>query len=336
MLNLKSITSALTGRTETSKANENLKVLSPEVFRRKQMYDTVMNTVQYVGGKQFCYIPLELLEIDNRYQRLDSIDINKVYELVRNFDINQMEPIQVAAHPETYTFVVVNGAHRMLCQSIRKETGIEAMLITGLSEDPDKRLIQESTIFVDQGLHDDRVKPFQAHNGNVLRGVKKYVVLDECIKDRKLVLHSRLMKESENKNKDEYAVLTGYTAALRTANMSKGKEILSNVLNIIERSGWHMAANGYSDKVITTLSSILNLHDNSDAVVNAIIEYFTLMEPQEFFSRAYAAFPARKPKERLCMELELAISKIMGFAPLYTGGDMRKVSNANNLHKRTA
>lgn len=32
MLNLKSITSALTGRTETSKANENLKVLSPEVF----------------------------------------------------------------------------------------------------------------------------------------------------------------------------------------------------------------------------------------------------------------------------------------------------------------
>ena len=328
MLNLKSITSALTGRTETTKANENLKVLSPEVFRRKQMYDTVMNTVQYVGGKQFCYIPLELLEIDNRYQRLDSIDINKVYELVRNFDINQMEPIQVAAHPETYTFVVVNGAHRMLCQSI--------MLITGLSEDPDKRLIQESTIFVDQGLHDDRVKPFQAHNGNVLRGVKKYVVLDECIKDRKIILHSRLMKESENKNKDEYAVLTGYTAALRTANMSKGKEILSNVLNIIERSGWHMAANGYSDKVITTLSSILNLHDNNDAVVNAIIEYFTPMEPQEFFSRAYAAFPARKPKERLCMELELAISKIMGFAPLYTGGDMRRVSNANNLHKRTA
>ena len=51
MLNLKSITSALTGRTETTKANENLKVLSPEVFRRKQMYDTVMNTVQHVGGE---------------------------------------------------------------------------------------------------------------------------------------------------------------------------------------------------------------------------------------------------------------------------------------------
>lgn len=336
MLNFKTIANVFTGKTAESKANENQKILSPEIFRKKQMYDTVMNTRQYIGNKQFCFIPLELLEIDNRYQRLESIDMNKVYELVRNFDINQMEPIQVAPHPETYTFAVVNGSHRTLCQSIRKETGIEAMLITGLSEDPDKRLIQESTIFVDQGLHDDRVKPFQAHNGNVLRGVKKYVVLDECLKDRKIILHSRLTKNYET-SKEEYAVLTGYTAALRTANMSKGKEILTNVFNIIERSGWHMATNGYSDKVITTLASILNLHDNSEQVINTIIEYFTPMEPQEFFSRAYAAFPARKPKERLCMELELAISKIMGFAPLYTGGDMRRVSNANNLHnKKTA
>lgn len=126
---------------------EESKILTPEIFKRKQMYETVMNTRHFVGVKEFCFIPLELLEIDDSYQRLNCINKEKIYSLVNHFDQNKCDPIQVSPHPETYTFAVTNGVHRMMCAQIRKESGIEACIMTGLSSDPEQRRIQEAALF---------------------------------------------------------------------------------------------------------------------------------------------------------------------------------------------
>lgn len=332
MKTLKELTKIFTGKATTETAIES-NIISPEVFKRKQMYDMVMNTRQYVGKKEFCYIPLELLEIDDSYQRMDTIDMSKVYDLVRHHDANKCDPIQVAPHPENYSFAVVNGAHRMMSAEIRNASGIEAYLMTGLSEDPEQRRLQEAEIFVTQDEKVDNLKVSQKHKANVMRGIPKYVVLDECLKGRKILINPRLrsnLPEAEQDKYKDYRVLSGYSAALSAAGLVNGRETLTNILDIIERIGWHDSAAGYSANVILTLKSILNLHDNDISVVRAIQAFLINMEPQEFFARAYVKYPNRKTKEQLCIYLEQEISKLLGREPLYTGGDMRLITSGKN------
>lgn len=99
MMNYKAIEKLLTGETEKES-----KVIRPEVFKDQTAYNTVMNNCQRIGGKRFCCIPLELLEIDEDYQRVYCINMEKVYSLVRKWDFNKCEPILVSPHPETATF----------------------------------------------------------------------------------------------------------------------------------------------------------------------------------------------------------------------------------------
>ena len=313
---------------------EESKILTPEIFKRKQMYETVMNTRHFVGVKEFCFIPLELLEIDDSYQRLNCINKEKIYSLVNHFDQNKCDPIQVSPHPETYTFAVTNGVHRMMCAQIRKESGIEACIMTGLSSDPEQRRIQEAALFATQTDQVDNLSASQKHNANVVRGIKKYVVLDECIKERKLVVDCKLIRNLPKEKQDEmadYRVLTGYTAALATAGLVDGKAILTNILDIIEKSAWRNSACGYSVDVIRTLQSILIMHNNDNKIINAIIDYFVHIEPKEFMAQAYAAYPSRTQKERLCILLEKEIAERTGEKPMYTGGDMRLVNSSNNF-----
>lgn len=73
MMNYKAIEKLLTGETEKES-----KVIRPEVFKDQTAYNTVMNNCQRIGGKRFCCIPLELLEIDEDYQRVYCINMDAI------------------------------------------------------------------------------------------------------------------------------------------------------------------------------------------------------------------------------------------------------------------
>lgn len=72
MMNYNQIKDTLANGTVT----EN-KVIIPEAFRNKAAYETVMNNCQTIGGKRFCCIPLGMLEIDEDYQRVYCINMEK-------------------------------------------------------------------------------------------------------------------------------------------------------------------------------------------------------------------------------------------------------------------
>lgn len=177
MMNYKAIEKLLTGETEKES-----KVIRPEVFKDQTAYNTVMNNCQRIGGKRFCCIPLELLEIDEDYQRVYCINMEKVYSLVRKWDFNKCEPILVSPYPETATFAVIDGSHRMLAAGIREEKYVIAVLTEGLPVDPMERKMKEAALFSEQGDDVDKLSLAQKHRANVTMGVKKYCVLDNCLK----------------------------------------------------------------------------------------------------------------------------------------------------------
>ena len=237
MMNYNEIKEALANGTTATES----KVIN--AFRNNKLaYELVLKNCQNIGGKRFCYIPLDLLEIDEDYQRIFCISMQKVDALTRKWDKNKCDPVLVAPHPETSTFSVIDGSHRMLAAGALKQDGVVAVLADDLSDDPTKRKIQEAELFSEQETNTDHLSPSHKHKAYVTRGIKKYCVLDKCIKGRRLLLNAHELKNMTKEKQDaliasDYRVLTGYNAAVQAAAMVNGEETLNNIFDIIEEAG---------------------------------------------------------------------------------------------------
>ena len=75
------------------------------------------------------------------------------------------------------------------------------------------------------------------------------------------------------------------------------------------------------------------MHYNDPQVVKAIIEIFEPLNPTTFFADALSKYHGRRPAEYLTMHLEKEVAKRLGIQPMYTGGDLRKVTVGLN-HQR--
>lgn len=320
------------------------KVIQAGIFNRKGTYLNCLDNIQTVGGKQYVKIPLTLLEIDEDYQRIKLISKDKIHDLVNHWDENLFDAILVSPHPETNSFAVINGSHRCMAwmeMNRRKEIeniSILACVTQGLSENPGIRKTEEAKIFCGQGEQEDRLSACHKHMAYVCQGIKKYVVLQKCIQNRRLLLNIHELKNmdinTQNERKaEEWKVLSGYSAAASVAGHRNGEKMLNTIFDIIEKSGWRNAPNGYSAFVIKAISSVLNLHDIDSEVADALINILTPMEPNAFSARAHAAYPERREAERNVMWLEKEVANYLGIEPIYTGGDLRKITSVLNRQR---
>lgn len=320
------------------------KVIQAGIFNRKGTYLNCLDNIQTVGGKQYVKIPLTLLEIDEDYQRLRLISKEKINDLVNHWNENLFDAILVSPHPETNSFAVINGSHRCMAwikmNKIKEIENISilACITQGLSENPGIRKIEEAKIFCGQGEQEDRLSACHKHMAYVCQGIKKYVVLQKCIQNRRLLLNIHELKNmdinTQNERKaEEWRVLSGYSAAASVAGHRNGEKMLNTIFDIIEKSGWRNAPNGYSAFVIKAISSVLNLHDIDLKVADALINVLTPMEPNAFSARAHAAYPERREAERNVMWLEKEVANYLGIEPIYTGGDLRKITSVLNRQR---
>lgn len=104
--------------------------------------------------------------------------------------------------------------------------------------DPMERKMKEAALFSEQGDDVDKLSLAQKHRANVTMGVKKYCVLDNCLKGRKLLLSVHELKNLPKEKRDalkaaDYKVLTGYAAARDAALllMVKRLSIISSILS---------------------------------------------------------------------------------------------------------
>ena len=316
---------------EVKSKMETGKVVTGIKFPNHLAYDLIMKNAREIGGRKFVSIPLELLEIDESYQRVNYISKDKVKSLISNFDMNKCEPILVAPHPETCTFAVINGCHRMIASEVLKLGDMCAMIAEGLPTEPEERRIKEAELFCEQNVHVDHMAPAHKHKAYVKMGIKKYVVLDECVKKRKLLLNVHELKNMDKGKQDElkaegYKVLSGYSAALATAGHSNGSEVLNTVFDIIEATAWHYASGGYGANIIKVLSSMVNLYNMDPVVTQAIINVLAPMEPKIFLSKSLAKYPGRRESEAMLMFLDQEVATLLKKEPKYTGGDLRKLT----------
>lgn len=299
---------------------------------RKEMYEYAISTKQKIGNKVFVSIPIKLLEVDESYQRENTLSMDKVNDLLHNWDENQMDPIKISLHPETFSAAIIDGTHRTIVYAINGIMYIIAVILEDLPKRPAMRRAEEARLFYTQDDNINRLSPAEKHPARVLNKIPSNVILDECIKGRKILVSKRILNNMTPEEKAKYAdwkALTGFTAALHTAGLINGKETLNNILDIIEKSGTRENAYAYSHDLISCMRVVLRLHENSKDIVNALTVFLLNNDVRKFFSTAHAEFPDKKTIERNVIYMEREACKLLGIEPVYVGGDLRKVFKVN-------
>lgn len=296
-----------TQETATEVVNKN------KPMHQKDVYDLVLNSLRKVGNKYYASIPLTLLFADKRFQRNSRSAHVKIKRLVDRWNPNKMDALKVVPHGETCSFSVVDGFHRLTALRMMGVTTVECEVVLGLSENPDERLVQEAFLFATQGDEIDRLLPVDKHNANLVLGVKENVVVNSlCAK-----YHIPLKTSLQGRTKVSH--LAGFTAALSIARVNE--KLLDDVFYILCESRWNLAAKGLGALTLKTVSGILSLHPEcKDDIIKSLIEYFTPIDPAQYFANAYAKYPERKEQERLVLFLEDYLVETLGITRVYNGG----------------
>ena len=303
-----------------AKVNTKLQEQIEKRNARQQLWDLTMSNIQRIGGKHYVFVPMELLFVDNRFQRVDENSKAKVNQLARNWDINKMDSLKGSIHAEELRISVIDGYHRVMAAKALGLSGLEVEILKEMPENPEERLIKEATYFATQGDEVSRLTPVQKHKANVLRGVKENVTVNELIEQYHINL-----KKNPTRGRVAAGELAGFTTALTIAK-NTGREMLDMVLNVLCESRWNMARNGLSANALATVYNMLRLHpEYKTEICSALIRMLTPIEPDQLFAQSYAKYPNRGEKERILLYTEDLICDELGIARVYDGGSIAAV-----------
>ena len=306
------------------KVNTKLQEKMEKANARQQLWDLTMSNVQKVGGKHYVFAPMELLFVDERFQRVDENSKGKVNQLIRNWDSNKMDSLKGSVHAEELRISIIDGYHRVMAALALNLPGLEIEILQNMPENPEERLVMEATYFATQGDEVSKLTPVQKHKANVLRGVKENVTVNELIEQ-----HHINLKKNPSRGRVGAGELAGFTTALTIAK-NNGKEMLNTVLSILCEARWNLSKNGLSANALATVYNMLRLHpEHKNEIGSALINMFTPIEPDQLFAQAYAKYPNRGEKERILLHVEDIVCETLKITRVYNGGSVSSaLSNA--------
>lgn len=263
------------------------------------VYNAIMANAKEVGTKKYATIPLSVLFVDDRFQRIDTASEAKIHKLAAKWDAKKCDAIKVSAHKEDCVFSVIDGYHRMMAAQIRGMDTIECEIINGLPTDPDERLKAEAKIFATQEEEIDHLKAIDMHKANIVSGVRENIELQELVD----MFHIKLRKGNCSGNPSQQT-LSGFTDALKIIKTS-GKDMLYDVFWVIYRIRWDLDKCGLTGYSISTIYDVLRLHkDQKDKVIKVMVDRLAGTTPAHLEAHAKVKYPLRGRKQGMTLYLE--------------------------------
>lgn len=262
-------------------------VIEINVTREQRMlFNAIMNNLKEVGEKSFASIPTELLFVDERFQRTDTRSKSKIMKLARNWNPSKMDALRVVPHPEEARFSVVDGYGRLTANSIRQvpSEAMESEIIMGAPDDPEERLVFEARIFAEQNNETETLKPIQKHKANLLLGDKAAIMLEDICKEYGV----EIISTGGGQRKDHK--LGSYASAYSVAKVN-GSDCLRYIFDVINKAGYDMEANGFSDAMVRALKNVYVGYQRDGEQL--VAQFLRERKPAIFQAEAVAKYPKR-------------------------------------------
>lgn len=287
---------------------------SKEKAYNDRLFSLTEANKQRIGEKVFASIPVELLKVDESYQRIHTYNEDTLRRLIAKFNKDKMDPLVVVIHEEEKRYYIIDGMHRWLAALALGITELECVIIV-IKGTPEERRKEEARRFIDQGNEVENVTPLQKHAGKVICGEKEYKILDEVVNE----LDEIHFKENENsRGKQPIGTLTGYVQAVKIAR--KGKAHLKDVFDVLISAGWYKETTGLGNNALRMVSHVLLTHDQPEVKAECA-RILRRYEPRLFMATAQAAYLTRKPSNANDLYLEDCVCTNLGIERLIDKDD---------------
>lgn len=292
------------------------------IFANKTMYTMIINNAQKIGEKYFAFIPMEMLDFDMSYQRIGLVKDSKVRKLVRLWEENLCDAIQVSPHPEEGKFYVTNGYHRTQAGKEMGKEGMTCEIFMDLAPlDPKERRLAEARLFAKQSDAVERLTAVQKHSANIILGTKENVLVHELCKKYNVNEKPAGVGARAVFHNTVTAMTTALTIARRDVNY------LDDAFEIICSAGWNNGTNGFSDYVLSCVEWILEYHpDNVKEIKEVLIKYFRGVDPDIIQAKGIAKYPTRHKRVAMTLEVEDYLHDVLGIPYTYTEMTLEKLN----------
>ena len=272
---------------------------TPEEKMLERLFEITEHNKQKIGEKVYADIPVELLAIDESYQRTETYNKEKVKDLIANFDVRKMDTLLVSVHEDEHMYYIIDGMHRLLAAIAKgiKHINCEIQFFDG---DPETRRKAEARRFIEQQEGIDKMSPLDQHKGHVVCEDEEYVHLHEVVENTDGIQ----FKTNKNRGRQPKGTITGYKEAMRTTKWY-GKEHIQNVFDALIGAKWNEVGTGLGDTSICMVSNVLAAHPEEKEKVKAEIARVLInWEPKLFRGVAQGHYPFRSERNASILLLE--------------------------------
>ncbi len=298
------------GLVKNESENEVAVTKTAEEAFTDRLYEMVKVNMQKIGDKYYASIPTDCMDIDEGYQRVDTLNPEKVKDLITKWNKEKMDTLLVSDHEEEKRFYIIDGVHRFLAA---KENGVENLEceIRFYSGTPEERRIKEADAFYKQQEGVDPMSPINQHKAKVLCGIQAYVDLDEVIKNTNGIQ----FKTNANRGRQPKGTLTGYSEAAKISE-AYGKNFLQDVVDILIEAKWNIVGTGLGNHSFRMVRNVLAAHGSNPLVKAELARVLRGWDPVKFRAVAQGYYVNRKPSNANALYLEDLVCNNLGIERL--------------------
>lgn len=261
----------------------------------KVAFNAIMNNAQKSNtGRRNAVIPVEMIDADPMYQRVEGRNERKIIKLRNEWDYNLMDALMVVPHPETSNFFVIDGLGRL---TVARELGItelDCVIIIG-PDDVDERRKFEARYFLRQAICTDPLRPVAMHNARVLNGDPVATTIENICNEYGVAI-------MDSKGNRKANSLGSYDRTFKVVKRN-GESGLRFVFDVIKYAGFNEEQNGYSGRLVTVLGKFYDGY--RDIPAKDLGEFLRNMSPMIFQANAVSSYPQRAHNPEIPMILYL-------------------------------
>ena len=212
---------------------------------------SVMNNTYSICGKRIASVPIELMELDDSYQR--EVDKKNINHLFSDWDNDRCDFIIVSFR--NGKFYIIDGQHRYFAAKLKGLKELPCIILIGLTRK------QEARLFSRQNENVKKLTIYDVFKANIVNGdvsipeIKIDMEINEvCKKHNIKITRSYFNKKNERNMKS--------LSAARKIVKVYGKEALEWIYDTIDRTNWKTCAEVTSRQIQDMLKSFYS--DNKE------------------------------------------------------------------------
>lgn len=252
-------------------------------------------------------IPVELLEIDSRYQT-DARTERDLQYLVRNWDERKLMPLLGVPHWEEGKVYIVDGYGRWISSQLvdkEKYNDLPVQMILNAPTEHMERLKFEAELYAFQNTETKDPTPIQKHGAMI-------VLNDPATETLEKLRRKYGFEYVANKGNREASILGSYTETLSLCKIDNGKAA-DYVFDICSKAGFDRKPNGYSTYIMRALRDVYKLYANDrQRTKELLIEKFRSITPLNLKAESVVRYPMLEMKIAVSLYIEDLVVENLG------------------------